>query len=119
MRDRLIELLKKPNKTAILRKINPQFVTDETDEESIVADYLLANDVIVLPCKVGQKVISDTPTADVIEVVRCENCKHLTIHNSPTLYAYCEKTHYRFEPFETDTRTHFCGFGELKEREGK
>ena len=33
MRDRLIELLKKPNKTAILRKINPQFVTDEIEEE--------------------------------------------------------------------------------------
>ena len=63
------------------------------------ADYLLANGVIV--------------------PVRCENCKHLTIHNSPTLYAYCEKTHYRFEPFKTDTRTNFCGFGELKEREGK
>lgn len=65
-----------------------------------------------------QQVI-EQPTADVVEVVRCENCKHLTIHNSPTLYAYCEKTHYRFEPFKTDTRTHFCGFGELKEREGK
>ena len=63
--------------------------------------------------------LNKTPIADVVEVVRCENCKHLTIHNSPTLYAYCEKTHYRFEPFETDTRTHFCGFGELKEREGK
>ena len=63
--------------------------------------------------------LNKTPIADVVEVVRCENCKHLTIHNSPTLYAYCEKTHYRFEPFETDTRTHFCGFGELKEREGE
>lgn len=55
-------------------------------------------------------------TADVVEVVRCENCKHLTIQNSPTLYAYCEKTHYRFEPFKTDTRTHFCSYGERKEK---
>ena len=47
MRDRLIELLKTPNKSAILRKTNPQFVTDETDEESIVADYLIANGVTV------------------------------------------------------------------------
>ena len=52
------------------------------------------------------------PTADVVEVVRCKDCKHLTVHNSPTLYAYCEKTHYRFEPFKTDTRTHFCSYGE-------
>lgn len=66
-----------------------------------------------------RELLEDTPTADVVEVVRCENCKHLTIHNSPTLYAYCEKTQYRFEPFKTDTRTHFCGFCELKEREGK
>ena len=46
-------MLKTPNKTAILRKTNPQIVTDETDEESIYADYLLANGVIVPPCKVG------------------------------------------------------------------
>lgn len=56
---------------------------------------------------------------DGVEVVRCKDCKHLTIHTFPTLYEYCEKTHYRFESFKTDTRTHFCGFGELKEREGK
>lgn len=54
---------------------------------------------------------------DTVEVVRCENCKHLTMHNSPTLYAYCEKTHFRFEPFKTDTRTHFCSYGERKESE--
>ena len=59
------------------------------------------------------------PAADVVKVVRCEDCKHLTIHTFPTLYEYCEKTHYRFESFKTDTRTHFCGFGELKEREGE
>lgn len=49
------------------------------------------------------------------EVVRCKDCKHCTIHNSPTLYAYCEKTHFRFEPFKTDTRTHFCSLGERKD----
>ena len=59
--------------------------------------------------------IKSQPTAAVVEVVRCENCKHLTIHNSPTLYAYCEKTHYIFEPFKTDARTHFCSYGERKE----
>ena len=63
-----------------------------------------------------RELLEDTPAADVVEVVRCENCKHLTIHNSPTLYAYCEKTHYKFEPFKTDTRTHFCSYGERKEK---
>ena len=47
-----------------------------------------------------------------VEVVRCKDCKHLTVHNSPTLYAYCEKTKFRFEPFKTDTRIHFCSYGE-------
>ena len=59
--------------------------------------------------------ILNAPAADVVKVVRCDKCKHLTVHNSPTLYAYCEKTHFRFEPFQTDTRTHFCGFGERKD----
>lgn len=49
-----------------------------------------------------------------VEVVRCEDCKHLTVHNSPTLYAYCEKCKYRFEPFQTDTREHFCSYGERR-----
>ena len=53
--------------------------------------------------------------ADFVEVVRCEKCKNLTVHNSPTLYAYCEKTHFRFEPFQTDTRTHYCSYGIRKE----
>lgn len=55
------------------------------------------------------------PTADVVEVVRCCECKNLTVHNSPTLYAYCEKTHFRFEPFQTDTRTHFCSYGKRRD----
>ena len=52
--------------------------------------------------------------ADYVEVVRCKNCKYLTVHNSPTLYAYCKKEHIRFEPFQKDTRTHFCSYGERK-----
>lgn len=56
MRNRLIELLKTSNKAAILRKENPHFVTEETDEESIIADYLIKNGVILPPCKVGDTV---------------------------------------------------------------
>jgi len=51
MRDRLIELL-----TDIIPKIdNPlRYVIDEIVER--IADYLIANGVIVPPCKVGDKV---------------------------------------------------------------
>lgn len=59
--------------------------------------------------------IEKAPEEDVVEVVRCKDCEQLTVHNSPTLYAYCEKTHLRFEPFKTDTRTHFCSHGKRKE----
>lgn len=53
--------------------------------------------------------------ADFMEAVRCKDCKHLIVHNLPILYASCIKCHLRFEPFQFDTRTHFCSLGERKE----
>lgn len=55
------------------------------------------------------------PTADVVEVVRCKDCKHLTVVNNESVYARCEKTGYIFWSFETDTREHFCAYGERSE----
>ena len=54
--------------------------------------------------------------ADFVEVVRCKDCKHLAVLNLPTVYAWCKKIHYSFIPFGTDTRTHFCSYGERKEK---
>ena len=34
---------------------------------------------------------------DVVEVVRCKDCKHLTVINSRSVYARCEKTGYVFK----------------------
>ena len=59
--------------------------------------------------------VDSCPTADVVEVVRCNNCKHLTVINHKSIYARCEKTGYVFLPFATDTREHFCAYGERKE----
>ena len=62
-----------------------------------------------------QKVISNEPTADVVEVVRCKDCKHLIKEKM-----IC--THIRNRIFNTGFTTfsnHFCSYGELKEREGK
>ena len=47
-------------------------------------------------------------------VVRCENCKHLRVWNRKDIYAFCPKTSIAFLPFERDTRTFFCSFGERK-----
>ena len=51
---------------------------------------------------------------DVVEVVRCKDCKHLTVVNKESVYARCEKTGYIFWSFETDTREHFCAYGERR-----
>ena len=59
--------------------------------------------------------IEKAPTVDAVPVVRCENCKHLCVWNRKDIYAFCPKTNIVFLPFEKDTRTFFCSFGERKE----
>ena len=51
MRDRLIELLKQADENT-----SSKGITDYNDAIPDNADYLLANGVIVLPCKVGEKI---------------------------------------------------------------
>lgn len=54
MRDRLIELLKSPHKAEQLRQMGVTIGKYEDDcVEAMIADFLLANSVIVPPCKVG------------------------------------------------------------------
>ena len=58
--------------------------------------------------------IEKAPTVDAVQVVRCENCKHLRVWNQKDIYAFCPKTNIVFLPFEKDTRTFFCSYGERK-----
>ena len=58
--------------------------------------------------------VDNAPTVDAVPVVRCEDCKHLCVWNQKDIYAFCPKTNIVFLPFEKDTRTFFCGFGERK-----
>lgn len=58
-----------------------------------------------------QKFISDTPTADVVEVVRCKNCTHFIKRNEKPSFCFLRRRHIK----END----FCSDGELKERVGK
>lgn len=53
-------------------------------------------------------------TVDAVPVVRCRDCKHLRVWNQKDIYAFCPKTNIVFLPFEKDTRTFFCSFGEAK-----
>lgn len=58
--------------------------------------------------------IRKMPAADVVPVVRCQECKHLNVVNNEKLYAHCPKTNTVFLPFQIDTRTHFCSLGERR-----
>ena len=62
-----------------------------------------------------KSMVSNAPAADVAPVVRCEDCKNLCVWNRKDMYAFCPKTNIAFLPFEQDTRTFFCGFGERKD----
>ena len=59
--------------------------------------------------------IEDAPTVDAVVVTRCKDCKYLRVWNQKDLYAFCPKTNFVFLPFQADTRTHFCSYGEPKE----
>ena len=59
--------------------------------------------------------VDNATTVDAVVVVRCADCKHLCVWNRKDIYAFCPKTNIVFLPFEKDTRTFFCGFGERKD----
>lgn len=66
-------------------------------------------DEIALP------IVAAAPTVDAVVVTRCKDCKYLRVWNQKDLYAFCPKTNFVFLPFQADTRTHFCSYGEPKE----
>ena len=55
---------------------------------------------------------ADIENAPHIDIVRCNECEWLKVHNTKELYAECRKWHIRFYPFDEDTRTHGCSWGE-------
>lgn len=58
--------------------------------------------------------IREAPTVDAVVVTRCKDCKHLYVWNQD-VYAFCPKTNIVFLPFELDTRTFSCSYGERKD----
>lgn len=46
----------------------------------------------------------------------CSICKYLNVINNNELYALCKKTGTIFEPFELDTREHYCTCFRRKEK---
>jgi hypothetical protein len=98
MRDRLVEYIENA------KKLYEGDVTDLSESE-YVAECLLSDGVIVPPCKVGdtcypyfqdyskmdvEYAIDHCPRADVVPVVRCEDCKHCRKPKGKERYRYFE-----------------------------
>lgn len=49
------------------------------------------------------------------EIVKCCDCVYCNVLNTKDIYVCCVKHGIKFYPFEDDTRTHFCSWGERKE----
>ena len=63
----------------------------------------------------AKRMLDHMDTVDAVIVTRCKDCKHLCVWNRKDIYAFCPKTNIAFLPFEQDTRTFFCSFGERKD----
>lgn len=87
----------------------------KADENSDKALVLGSGKSLGIAYALLKKKVADAPTVDAVQVVRCENCKHLCVWNRKDIYAFCPKTNIVFLPFEKDTRTFFCSYGERKD----
>ena len=67
--------------------------------------------------KVVEEVVEDTPTADVVEVIRCKDCEYWQSKNSKDTQGVClcgdKDMNYggEFYPFASD----FCSYAQKKE----
>lgn len=93
-------------------------MADYIEREALIKDFQTNGSVFVYGVSTINAIVSRInrqPAADVVEVVRCKDCKHCEILNEPNMYAICHKTELKFYPFELDTRTHYCSLGERKD----
>lgn len=79
------------------------------DAEEVELQFDVSDEDII-----AKEIIRNAPTVDAVPVVRCRDCKHLHMWDQKDIYAFCPKTNIVFLPFEKDTRTFFCSFGEAK-----
>ena len=86
----------------------------KADENSDKALVLGSGKALEIAYALLKKKVSDAPTVDAVVVTQCKDCKHLCVWNRKDIYAFCPKTNIVFLPFELDTRTFFCSFGEAK-----
>lgn len=86
----------------------------KADENSDKALVLGSGKALEIAYALLKKKVADAPTVDAVVVTRCKDCKHLYVWNRD-VYAFCPKTNIVFLPFELDTRTFSCIYGERKD----
>ena len=63
--------------------------------------------------EIAIQAIKDTPAADVVEVVRCKDCKHFRFSDMfSDMYGECSQAHIRIVRPDG-----FCSYGERKDEE--
>lgn len=78
------------------------------EREALIAEY----DRVHIGAPGGaRKLMVDAPAADVVEVVRCKDCKYYETHQ-PIHKKVCEKNDGHLIPVNPDD---FCSYGERKE----
>lgn len=89
------------------------------DREALIAEY---DRVHQGPAGGARKLMVDAPAADVVEVVRCKDCKFWDeCFNDPITsyqYGFCNSDKWRdVEGWEQETNGQdFCSYGERKEQ---
>lgn len=78
------------------------------DADKLIAEYDRAH--IGAPGG-ARKLMVDAPTADVVEVVICKDCRHCKFNSSAEVYK-CDRRGYFTETVAEDD---FCSYGERKE----
>lgn len=76
------------------------------------------NGNFVFTSKWIKEIMDNLPTADVVEVVRCKDCKYTDVHICPITgkeTLFCEFGRRGIKP-EAVNPTHFCGYGERKDK---
>ena len=79
----------------------------------IDADAFIA-DARMVGLDTAEKVLFALAHQPSIDIVRCAECVYCNAQNTKYLYAICERHGIEFKPFEDDTRTHGCTWGERK-----
>ena len=100
------------------RYIDADAVLELIQEEFHKTDVNGEEQIGVLKC---HRIVREAPTADVVEVVRCRDCKYWDARDSKGIQGIClcgEKDFYygsEFYPFADD----YCSYGERREDDGK